>query len=115
MRTAATSSLDALARRLRDEARVPVPLLVARLPDLERVAWRRGLRAARALERRAAAAFARAAGIVLRAGDLVAHDAGSDAFVAALVPGGRDASGRSPSTRGRPWRESPRRSSRRRA
>jgi signal transduction histidine kinase len=59
-------------------------VLVARLPELERIAWRRGLRSARGHERRAAAAFARAAGVVLRADDLLAHDAGSDVFVAAL-------------------------------
>ncbi len=66
-----------------------VPVLVARLPELERLAWRSGLRAARGLERRAAATFARAAGVVLRAGDLLAHDAGSDVFVAALLAGTR--------------------------
>ena len=61
------------------------PILVVRLPELERVAWRRGLRAARAVERSAAAAFSTAVQRVLRADDLVAHDAGSDVFVAALV------------------------------
>ena len=89
MTRSAASSLEALARAVRAHADVPVPVLVARLPDLERVAWRRGLRAARALERRAAGAFERAAGVVLRAGDLLAHDTGTDAFVAALLPGGR--------------------------
>ncbi len=61
------------------------PVLVLRLPALERVAWRRGLRAARALERRAGAAFSTAALRVLRTGDLVAHDPASDVFVAALL------------------------------
>lgn len=65
-------------------------MLVVRLPELERVAWRRGLRAARALERAASAAFATAVSAVLRAGDLVAHDGGSDVFVAALVGPTRD-------------------------
>ncbi|MDB5043189.1 MAG: multi-sensor signal transduction histidine kinase, partial [Candidatus Eremiobacteraeota bacterium] len=64
---------------------------VTRLPELERRAWRSGLRAARGLERRAAAAFASAAGVVLRAHDLLAHDAGSDVFVAALLSGTRGA------------------------
>lgn len=66
------------------------PLLVVRLPELERVAWRRGLRAARSLERAAGAAFSTAVSRVLRADDLVAHDAGSDVFVAALVGPTRD-------------------------
>jgi signal transduction histidine kinase len=87
--------LDALERRLAQLAREPRepeprPLLVVRLPELERVAWRRGLRAARALERAAGAAFSTAVARVLRADDLVAHDGGSDVFVAALVGPTRD-------------------------
>ena len=62
-----------------------VPLLVVRIPDLERTAWRRGLRSARALERRAMLAFGIAARRVLRGEDRIAHDPGSDIFVAALV------------------------------
>ena len=62
-----------------------VPLLVVRVPDLERTAWRSGLRSARALERRAAAAFALAARRVLRSQDRIGHDPGSDIFIAALV------------------------------
>jgi signal transduction histidine kinase len=68
----------------------PLPVLVVRLPELERIAWRRGLRAARALERRAAAAFSTAVSRVLRTDDLVAHDGGSDVFLAALVVPTRD-------------------------
>jgi signal transduction histidine kinase len=82
--------LDALERRLAELAPEPRPLLVVRLPELERVAWRRGLRAARSLERAAGAAFSTAVSRVLRAGDLVAHDGGSDVFVAALVGPTRD-------------------------
>jgi signal transduction histidine kinase len=67
-----------------------VPLLVVRVPALERTAWRDGRRAARALERRVADAFATAVARVLRAGDLIAHDRGTDAFVAALVAPMRD-------------------------
>jgi signal transduction histidine kinase len=67
-----------------------VPLLVFRLPALERTAWRNGLRAARSIERRATAAFAAAAARVLRAGDLIAHDRGSDVFIAALAAPTRD-------------------------
>jgi signal transduction histidine kinase len=77
--------LDAFERRLASLATEPRPILVVRLPELERVAWRRGLRAARALERAATAAFSTAVSRVLRADDLVAHDSGSDVFVAALV------------------------------
>ncbi len=79
------ASLASLDGRLAALAPDLAPLLVVRLPQLERVAWRRGLRAARALERRASRAFASAVSGVLRAGDLIAHDAGSDVYLAALV------------------------------
>ena len=85
--------LAAFEGRLRSVAGEPCPVLVVRLPELERVAWRRGLRAARALERRAAAAFSTAVARVLRSDDLVAHDPGSDVFVAALVAPHRDGQG----------------------
>jgi signal transduction histidine kinase len=67
-----------------------IPLLVFRLPALERTAWRNGLRAARSIERRAGGAFAAAAARILRAKDLIAHDRGTDAFVAALMAPTRD-------------------------
>jgi signal transduction histidine kinase len=67
-----------------------VPLLVVRVPALERTAWREGRRAARAIERRVAAAFGTAVARVMRADDLIAHDGGSDRFVAALVAPMRD-------------------------
>ena len=67
-----------------------VPLLVFRLPSLERTAWRDGLRAARSIERRATAAFAASAARVLRGGDPIAHDRGSDAFIATLLAPTRD-------------------------
>jgi signal transduction histidine kinase len=67
-----------------------IPLLVFRLPALERTAWRNGLRAARSIERRAGDAFAAAAARILRSKDLIAHDRGTDAFVAALVAPTRD-------------------------
>jgi len=60
------------------------------LTALERTAWRRGLRAARSIERRASAAFAAATARVLRTEDLIAHDRGSDAFLAALIAPTRD-------------------------
>jgi signal transduction histidine kinase len=67
-----------------------VPLLVFRLPALERTAWRNGLRAARSIERRACDAFATAATRILRSEDLLAHDRGTDAFLAALIAPTRD-------------------------
>ncbi|MDB5072452.1 MAG: multi-sensor signal transduction histidine kinase [Candidatus Eremiobacteraeota bacterium] len=82
--------LDAFERRLAQLAHEPRPVLVVRLPELERVAWRRGLRAARTLERAATAAFSTAVSRVLRTDDLVAHDGGSDVFVAALIVPTRD-------------------------
>lgn len=69
----------------------PLPLLVLRLPEFERIAWREGKRQARRLERKAIAAFRTAAGSVLRADDLCAHDPGSDLF-AVLVAGTRRSS-----------------------
>jgi signal transduction histidine kinase len=76
--------------RLKESGSDGVPLLVFRLPALERTAWRRGLRAARSIERRASDAFAAAAARILRLDDLIAHDRGTDAFVAALVAPTRD-------------------------
>jgi len=67
-----------------------IPLLVFRLPALERTAWRNGLRAARSIERRASDAFGAAAARILRSEDLIAHDRGADAFVAALIAPTRD-------------------------
>ena len=67
-----------------------MPLLVFRLPALERTAWRNGLRAARSVERQVRDAFRAAAAQVLRSEDLTAHDRGTDAFVAALVAPMRD-------------------------
>src|SRR5689334_18958567 len=57
----------------------PVPLLAVRLPEFERIAWRSGRRVALVLERQTSAAFEDAVDASLRAGDLIAHDPGSDA------------------------------------
>jgi signal transduction histidine kinase len=76
--------VERLSRRLR-ACPDGVPILVFRLPALERTAWRAGLRAARTLERRARRAFGVAAARVLRAQDAIGHDRGSDVFLAALV------------------------------
>jgi signal transduction histidine kinase len=78
-------TLAALHRRLAAHRGSAVPLLVVRLPALERTAWREGLRKARTLEKRAYSAFAAAAGRALRAEDTIAHDGGSDVFIAALT------------------------------
>jgi signal transduction histidine kinase len=83
-------NVGAFAARLAAGDAREVPLLVVRVPALERTAWRDGRRAARALERRVASAFATAVARVLRAADLIAHDRGSDVFVAALVAPMRD-------------------------
>jgi signal transduction histidine kinase len=65
--------------------RGPVPLLVLRLPEFERIAWREGKRAARRLERATVAAFQTCASRVLRSGDLTAHDPASDVLVIVMA------------------------------
>lgn len=70
------------------------PLLVLRVPALERVAWRQGREAARELERRCLASFQGTRGAALRMGDLLGHDEESEIFVAALVSLPRDDSTR---------------------
>ena len=87
---AEASPLAELDARLAALGSDGVPLLVFRLPALERTAWRNGLRAARSIERRAGDAFAAAAARILRTEDLIAHDRGTDAFVAALIAPTRD-------------------------
>jgi signal transduction histidine kinase len=67
-----------------------VPLLVLRLPELEQLAWQRGVRVARRLEREVAAAFAEAARRIVRAEDAIAHDARSDVFAIALLDAARE-------------------------
>jgi signal transduction histidine kinase len=63
---------------------------VLRLPQFERIAWRDGKRAAQRLERATTTAFDSAAKSVLRAGDLTAHDAGSDHFIIAMTAPSRE-------------------------
>jgi signal transduction histidine kinase len=67
-----------------------VPLLVLRLPEVARLAWRDGRRAARRLERETVEAFAGAAERVMRDGDRLAHEPGSDWFVIAMLTPARD-------------------------
>ncbi|GAC1442261.1 MAG: hypothetical protein NVSMB59_04450 [Vulcanimicrobiaceae bacterium] len=63
----------------------PVPLLVVRLRDLERIAWREGREAACAVERRSLRSFVDTASRSLRATDVLAHDDASVDFLAALI------------------------------
>lgn len=63
----------------------PVPLLVLRLPQLERIAWRQGKRAALRLERESSAAFLEACRKALRTGDVTAHDRGTDLYVIGMT------------------------------
>lgn len=63
----------------------PIPLLVVRLRDLERIAWREGRAAARVLERRSLRSFVETASNTLRASDVLAHDDESEDFLAALM------------------------------
>lgn len=80
-------SLRALRRRIAKSltGRQPVPLLVLRLPELERTAWRQGTRVARRIERDTARAFRVAARRIVRANDALAHDCGSDCFIIAML------------------------------
>jgi signal transduction histidine kinase len=74
------------ARKLRaDPNRPAVPLLVVRLRDLERIAWREGRAAARAVERRSLRSFVDTASRTLRGTDLLGHDDDSEDFLAALI------------------------------
>ncbi len=64
---------------------VAVPLLVLRLPQFERIAWRQGKRAAQRLERATTTAFVDTCERALRTGDLIAHDTGSDVFAIVMA------------------------------
>jgi signal transduction histidine kinase len=79
-------SLDRLARhvaQLSPAARIPI--LVVRMRRLKHVAWRQGRQAARLLERQYVQSFTDVTSRVLRREDLIAHDRGSEYFVAALL------------------------------
>lgn len=66
-------------------------LAVFHIPDFAGEAWRRGKTAARRLESKTARLFVRTCSQLLRAGDAIAHDPGSDVFLAALLAPARDA------------------------
>lgn len=72
-----------------------VPLLALRLPELQRIAWREGKRAAQRLERASSAAFVDSARRMLRRGDHIAHDRRSDVFIIVMAAASRQ--GRIPS------------------
>ncbi len=69
----------------------PVPLLVVRLPQFERVAWRDGRRMALRVERQTSLAIVAAAARSLRAGDVLGHDPGSDRYVIVMTGERREA------------------------
>jgi signal transduction histidine kinase len=75
-----------------------VPLLVLRVADLERIAWREGKVSARRFERRARDAFVKITNEAMRAADLPVHDAGSELFSIALATGSRDDGGNASAT-----------------
>jgi signal transduction histidine kinase len=84
--TLAVDDMATFARKLREHpSGVPVPLLVVRLRDLERIAWREGRAAARVVERRSLRSFVETASRALRSTDLLAHDDDSEDFLAALI------------------------------
>jgi signal transduction histidine kinase len=62
-----------------------VPLLVFRVRELQRIAWRDGRPAARRVERQCWRGFVAGAGQTLRAGDVLGHARDSEDFLAALV------------------------------
>ncbi len=74
-----------------------MPLLVVRVRELQRVAWREGRPAARKIERRCWRNFVAGAGKVLRAGDVLGHAPDSEDFLAALLSGARSAGARASS------------------
>ncbi|MGR4064506.1 MAG: sensor histidine kinase [Vulcanimicrobiaceae bacterium] len=85
-------SVDETVERLRRHLaarRSPFAIVVLRAPDIPIVAWQRGRPAARALERAVGRAFLSVARRHARAQDSVAHDAGSDCFLLAMLGAAR--------------------------
>ena len=78
-------TLAALGAALARDSGDGIPLLALRVADFERIAWRQGKTAARRLERTTTRVFLKAAREALRAGDLAAHDPGSDIFAVAMT------------------------------
>jgi signal transduction histidine kinase len=82
----ALDGIGRLGRTLRAAVQEgPVALLVLRVVDFERIAWREGRGIARDLELRTADAFSAAVKTILRPEDRAAHDLNSDVFVVAML------------------------------
>jgi signal transduction histidine kinase len=80
-------SLESLLSQ-RDDP-LPLPLLVLRLCELERIAWNRGRAAAIRVEQKCWRRFHRKAKALLRPADIVFHEPGSQDFVIVLAAPGR--------------------------
>src|ERR1700692_3458507 len=78
-------SVEQLTLRVKGEPGRDVPLLVIRTRQLEQVAWKRGRRAARGMERRCLRAFVETGARTLPSQDIAPHDGDSTDFWAALV------------------------------
>lgn len=78
-------SLAELDRALAGGPERSAAVLAVRLPQFAQIAWSRGKRAAREVERATATCFARAAARTLRDEDRLAHDPGSDVFAVAML------------------------------
>ncbi len=79
---------EAFLGRLREallEHPSTIPVLVLRLPEFAELAWQDGRRVAQRLERETVRAFAAAADRVMRDGDILGHDDGSDWFTVAML------------------------------
>ena len=72
-------------REALDAQATTIPLLVLRLPEFAELAWQDGRRAAQRLERTTVHAFAAAADRVMRSGDILGHEDGSDWFAVAML------------------------------
>ncbi len=73
-----------------DKRAATIPLLVLRVPEFAERAWHDGRRAAQHLERTTVRAFSAAADRVMRDGDVLGHDDGSDWFAVAMLAPTRD-------------------------
>jgi signal transduction histidine kinase len=76
--------LECLREALTDRPST-IPLLVLRVPEFAELAWQDGRRAAQRLERTTMRTFASAADRVMRDGDILGHDDGSDWFAVAML------------------------------
>ncbi|HVS45890.1 MAG TPA: HAMP domain-containing sensor histidine kinase [Verrucomicrobiae bacterium] len=90
-------SLESLAGAIAQaSAGRPIAMLAVRVPAFEQVAWQSGRADAQRLERRTVRAFLSAARRIVRADDALAHDAGADTFVVAMLAAPREQKAPSP-------------------